>query len=72
MKTSPQHFQWILLVALSLTQGGVTLKNAYQLELEVLVECIVKSWLGHKALPHHFDSRNFVLSDAWVLKKTFE
>ena len=31
VKTSPQHFQWILRVALSSTQGGLAINDGYQL-----------------------------------------
>ena len=58
MKTSPQHFQWVLHVALSLTKGGVTTNLLY----EIFVECIVKPWPGHQGpMLHCFDSGDFAL-----------
>ena len=51
MKTSPQHLQWTLGVALSLTAGLVTQRycNVFDSNYEVLVVCIVEPWPGHQS-----------------------
>ena len=77
MKTSPSNFRWNLRVALSLTQGGVTLNDGLLLLTRItkfLLSALWQTWLGHQGpLLHRFDSGNFVLISGWVLQnKTFE
>ena len=50
MKTGPQHFQWILCVALSLAKGGGTQRGSVvnNSNYEDFVECIVGPWPGHQ------------------------
>ena len=61
MKTSPQHFQWILHVALSLTQSGVTLEDG-RLSTQITEFLLSALW--------NLACGNFILIYVWDLQNT--
>ena len=71
MKISPQHYQGIPRVTLSLTKGGVTLwcSIVNNSNYEVLVEGITGHWPGQQGpLLPSLDSANIILSMYGFLK----